>query len=880
MKKLCVSLIALICSLHAFASHISGGELFYEYLGAGSSPNTDLYKITMRLFRECSSSGQQLDGEKVTIGIYNRSDNTLFTTLFLNQQWSGPVPRLENTPGVIPCLTGDASLCYQIGTFSNTISLPRSPNGYILSWVRCCRQNTDNLNDEPFETNAAGATFVTQIPGTNLLPDRANNSPQFVIKDTALVCAGNEFKLDFSAIDKDGDSLSYGFCDGYNGGSLTVVNPAPFPVLSLVPLTYLSPYSGSFPLGPDVTINAKSGIISGNAPSAPGKYVVNVCVYEWKNKDTLLNTHRKDFILKVGDCDFTAAELKPSYITCDGFTLTFANESTSANIHSYYWEFGDPNSATDSSTNPTPTYTYKDSGTYPVKLVINKGEQCSDSTTSSALVYPGFIPGFKVNGSCFFNPYQFIDLTTTKYGIVDSWRWDFGDPSVTTDTSLLQNPSYKYPNVDSLNVRLIVTNSKGCTDTLIKSIVISDKPDIILPFHDTLICNIDSLQLHASTTDTGADFTWTPAININNINSPDPIVSPQNQTTYAVTVNDKGCINTDSVKVNVISSVDLFAGTDTTICLTDTIQLRPVTNGLHFTWSPATGLSDPAAKNPFVVPLSATQYHVVASVGKCSTADDINIRVAPYPVANAGTDTSICFGATTVLKGTSSAASFAWSPSNSLLHANTLTPLAGPQSTTTYTLTVMDSIGCPKPGSDTVTVHVIPRIPAFAGRDTTIVAGEPLQMNASGGTVYSWSPVTGMDNPNIPNPIIILSTQYDSMTYRVKVGTPEGCYAYDDVKVTVFKTQPDIFIPSGFTPNSDGLNDVLRPKVVGMKQFNYFKVFDRWGVMVFSTTQEGKGWDGTYSGTAQASGAYVFVAQAVDYTGKLITKKGTVVLIR
>jgi gliding motility-associated-like protein len=65
-----------------------------------------------------------------------------------------------------------------------------------------------------------------------------------------------------------------------------------------------------------------------------------------------------------------------------------------------------------------------------------------------------------------------------------------------------------------------------------------------------------------------------------------------------------------------------------------------------------------------------------------------------------------------------------------------------------------------------------------------------------------------------------------------------------------------------------------------MKQFNYFKVFDRWGVMVFSTTQEGKGWDGAYSGTAQASGSYVFVAQAVDYTGKLVTKKGTVVLIR
>src|SRR2546423_2821461 len=158
MKKILISLITLTCSLCALASHISGGELFYEYLGPGSTPNTDSYKITMRLFRECESTGQQLNTEQVTIGVYNRADNTLFTTLFLPKQWSGDFPPvLENTPGAIPCLTGDAYLCYQIGTFSNTIELPQSPDGYTLSWVRCCRQNTDNLNDEPFETNAAGA---------------------------------------------------------------------------------------------------------------------------------------------------------------------------------------------------------------------------------------------------------------------------------------------------------------------------------------------------------------------------------------------------------------------------------------------------------------------------------------------------------------------------------------------------------------------------------------------------------------------------------------------------------------------------------------------------------------------------------------------------
>src|SRR6266540_682974 len=573
MKKLFSSLIILTFNLYAFASHISGGELFYEYLGPGSTPNTDSYKITMRLFRECESTGQELNTESVNIGIYNSSNNILYTTLSLRKQWMGNIPPvIKNTPNAIPCLTGDAYLCYQIGTFSNTIELPRIVGGYTLTWVRCCRQNTDNLNDEPFETNARGATFVTKIPGTNLLQSRGNNSPQFVIKDTALVCAGKEFKLDFSATDKDGDSLSYSFCSAYDGGTVLTPNPPPTFTLSLTPLSYLSPYSGSFPLGSDAMINPQSGIISVKAPSTPGKYVVNVCVFEWKNKDTLLNIHRKDFILKVGDCDFTAAKLKPSYLTCDGFTLTFANESTSLNIHSYYWEFGDTSSA-NFSTNPTPTHTYTDSGTYPIKLVINRGEQCSDSTTSKALIYPGFIPDFKVNGSCVLNPYQFIDATTTKYGQVFNWRWNFGDTSITSDTSIVQNPSYQYATSGSRNVTLIVSNTKGCTDTVYKLVDIGDKPSVNLPFHDTLICNIDTLQLQANSGTGTATFNWSPSYNIINGGSADPFVFPKNTTTYSVTVNDRGCINTDSVAVNVISNVQLSVGADTTICQTDSMQI-------------------------------------------------------------------------------------------------------------------------------------------------------------------------------------------------------------------------------------------------------------------------------------------------------------------
>jgi hypothetical protein len=164
---------------------------------------------------------------------------------------------------------------------------------------------------------------------------------------------------------------------------------------------------------------------------------------------------------------------------------------------------------------------------------------------------------------------------------------------------------------------------------------------------------------------------------------------------------------------------------------------------------------------------------------------------------------------------------------------NTLSPIAKPQTTTSYAITVTDTMGCPKPVSDTTTITVIPVL-AYAGNDTTIVAGQPLQLNASGGTSYVWSPATGLNNPNVANPVVILGAQYDSVTYHVVVKNMEGCTAGAEVKVIVFKTRADIFIPTAFTPDNNGLNDVLLPKPVGIKQFLYFRIYNRWGAVIVS----------------------------------------------
>jgi gliding motility-associated-like protein len=166
---------------------------------------------------------------------------------------------------------------------------------------------------------------------------------------------------------------------------------------------------------------------------------------------------------------------------------------------------------------------------------------------------------------------------------------------------------------------------------------------------------------------------------------------------------------------------------------------------------------------------------------------------------------------------------------------------------------------------------------AFAGNDTAIVIGQPLQLNARGGTGYRWSPVTGLTNPNIANPIATLNNDF---TYSVRVNTPEGCFAFDTINVKVFFTNPDIFVPTAFTPNNDRKNDKLIPIPVGVVSLESFKVYNRYGQLVFSTTTIGSGWDGRIGGKEQGSGTFAWYVQGTDYTGKKIFKKGVSTLIR
>jgi gliding motility-associated-like protein len=207
--------------------------------------------------------------------------------------------------------------------------------------------------------------------------------------------------------------------------------------------------------------------------------------------------------------------------------------------------------------------------------------------------------------------------------------------------------------------------------------------------------------------------------------------------------------------------------------------------------------------------------------------------------------------------------------------------VASPDRNIRYVVTIRDTLSCPKPVFDTVVVQV-QKVTADAGpRDTSIVLNQLLQLNGTGGQFYLWSPSTGLDNPAIATPVANIS---DNIDYILTVSTSAGCFATDTISVKVYKVVPGIYVPNVFTPNGDGKNDVFRPIAIGMKQINYFKVFNRWGVMVYSSKEAlyeaAIGWDGNYRGRPQDPAVFVWIVEGVDYLDKKIVQKGTVTLIR
>jgi gliding motility-associated-like protein len=876
MKRLLLVIALFLTSIASFAAHIIGGEMRYEYVGPGTAPNSKIFRIYLLLFKGDATGPNVAPLEpSYVVGIYNNDGNIKFPGTAVNSNWT--ISRVE-PPGIIavpivfpPCIQNAPVLNYTYATYSMLVELPNSVNGYTIVFQTCCRINgIQNVG------NSVGSTYMCSIPGTAQIGTDGDSSPKFSVP-VNVICNNAPFFLNFSAEETDpNDSLVYRLCDAFNGGGATggtFTDPAP-PPYGFV--SYNPPYTGANPFGTGATINPQTGVITGMAPGF-GKYVVSVCVDVYR-AGIRITTQRKDLIVQVSDCDIVDANPRPDYVTCDGFNVQFDPALTSG-ASTYFWNFGDPTTLADTSLLPNPSYTYTDTGIYTITFIINGGTSCVDTAIRRIGVYPGFFPGFVATGSCFTNPYSFQDTSNTQFGVVNSWSWNFGNLATLADTSHIQSPTYTYPSPGIRTVQLIVTNSKGCIDTALVDVNVLDKPLITMDFTDTLICIPDAVTLGAVGSGT---FSWTPLVNIVNPNTANPTVNPTVDTWYIAHMNDNGCLNEDSVLVRVVPNVSINVMPDTTICLTDAVTINAVSDGLSFSWTNGSTLNDPNILNPVATPTQAsTTYILTATIGSCSSTDQVIIATVPYPVADAGPPQTICYNTSAQLNASHDGTRFFWTPTTYLDNPNILNPVTTPPRTTMYILTVNDDVsGCPKPSFDTVIVTVRPRIHPFAGRDTTVIVSQPLQFNATGGTSYQWIPGSYLNNPNIHNPVGIYPADIDSIRYKLLVSDIAGCADSAFVTVYVWKTNPYVFVPTAFTPNGDGRNDVIRPIAVGIARINYFSIYNRWGQLLFTTTTNKHGWDGRVGGQLQATGVFVWMVSATDYLGKPIFLKGTVTLIR
>jgi len=294
---------------------------------------------------------------------------------------------------------------------------------------------------------------------------------------------------------------------------------------------------------------------------------------------------------------------------------------------------------------------------------------------------------------------------------------------------------------------------------------------------------------------------------------------------------------------------------------------------------------------------STTYFRSIVQNGVCpadtSAVASVKLFTTPFPQsAFDPADTTICYGTSAPLNAAITiGTNYTWIKTDSLQNPGsgvipsppfTLTAMALPSGTTNYVLSIENN-GCPNFLLDTFHINVIPQIIVNAGNDTSVVVGEPLQLHATSNDttedIFTWTPSTDLSSPNISSPVGIYGSNVDTITYIVKATDAYGCIGENKISVRVFKTLPDIFVPNAFTPGK-GINNIFRPIPVGISSLNYFRVYNRWGQLVYETERTEQGWDGTVGGKPQDAGTFVWMVQGIDYTGRTITKKGTMVLIR
>ena len=572
---------------------------------------------------------------------------------------------------------------------------------------------------------------------------------------------------------------------------------------------------------------------------------------------------------------------------CDSLTANFQVKITIP-VLTFVWVFGDGNTLSTNDSNITNVYTTQ--GTYLPSIILLGLNGCQIPIPGSDSIHitldSTYFNSFNTS-ICLGKSISFNDSSITNTAITN-WNWDFGDGN----TSSSQNPVYTYSNTGLYNVKLVTTTNDGCVDSLTKSnfIRVNSVPKIGISGDSSgcvpLTLNFTGLNLQPDTSTLSWNWTFGNG-NTSNMQIPSAITynTAGNYITQLIVNNLSGCSDTASKSFSAypIPNTSISPNSLLAACLGSQYPL--VASGAdHYTWSPSTYLSCDTCANTIATATTNIEYYLngITNFG-CSKMDSIQVNVInPFTLTVTPPTDSVCSGQLVNLLA-SGANSYSWTPATGLNNPYISNPIAQPHVTTSYKVTATDSHNCfTDSGIVNITVFPIPTV--NTGNNINITNQQSVTLSplySTDITSWLWTPSSGLSCTDCADPV---ASPTSSTTYTITVQNSFGCESSESISVYL-PCVGRIYIPNTFSPNGDGVNDVFYIRGADISNILSFRIYDRWGELVFERDNIGandisNGWNGTINGVKAQSDVYVYTAELVCNNKQTSIFKGNVTLIR
>ena len=435
----------------------------------------------------------------------------------------------------------------------------------------------------------------------------------------------------------------------------------------------------------------------------------------------------------------------------------------------------------------------------------------------------------------------------------------------------------------------VLSGTGACTAQAVASVSVTPSLTVSITPSVSTICNGQTSTLVCNGF---GPYAWTASAGANPASNDTVLVNPTTTTTYTVLTGTGACTAQAAATVSVLPVINPnIIASSPTVCLTKTVSLSVASGaGLTYTWQPTTAITGANNTSSIVAtPPNTTTviYTVTVSNGVCSQSDTIKVLVKTPPnITNFTTlnNDTICTGGCVTFSATTTGSQpifYQWYYESGIGTSSVgIAPEACYPSAGSFSVVATASNTC---GFDTLVktnfVNVFDMPVLIVDGDTTINIGETATVYASGGVSYSWSPnVNGntITCVTCSNTVVqpTLTTQY-----IVVASNSPYCKTQDTVTVIVDINCGDFFIPNVFSPNDDGLNDVINVHGRCISTFN-LQIFNRWGEKVFETSTLENSWDGTFRGKKMDTGVFVYKADGVSIDGQSFKMKGNITLIR